>query len=167
MFGRGVEVLARHGRAHAPRGACAILRPMISFCFSMLHASVITAAEEIWRMWCVSLSHAREEQQCSLLLRRVAARHGMSHPLSRSTYAAAAGRCCCGDEVSEIEGSVSAVAAPLESFRNFRWRMARRRVRIVSALRALVIPPHRRRLRKLIWKISDCASFNDVVLFDR
>ena len=115
----------------------------------------------------VSLSHAREEQQYSLLLRRVAARHGMSHPLSRSTYAAAAERCCCGDEVSEIEGSVSAVAAPLESFRNFRWRMARRRVRIVSALRALVIPPHRRRLRKLIWKISDCASFNDVVLFDR
>ena len=51
MFGRGVGVLARHGRAHAPRGACAILRPIISF--SMLHASVITAAEEIWRMWCV------------------------------------------------------------------------------------------------------------------
>ena len=24
MFGRGVGVLARHGRAHAPRGACAI-----------------------------------------------------------------------------------------------------------------------------------------------
>ena len=43
--------LAQHGRAHAPRGACEILRPMISF--SMLHASVMTAAEEIWRMWCV------------------------------------------------------------------------------------------------------------------
>ena len=35
MSGCGVGVLARHGRAHAPRGACEILRPMISF--SMLH----------------------------------------------------------------------------------------------------------------------------------
>jgi len=48
--GRGVR-LARHGRAHAPRGACYLLMPMISF--SMLYASVITAAEEIRRMWCV------------------------------------------------------------------------------------------------------------------
>ena len=39
MFGRGVGALARHGRAHAPRGACEILRLMNSF--SMLHASVI------------------------------------------------------------------------------------------------------------------------------
>ena len=51
MSGRGVGVLARHRRARAPRGACEILGPMILF--SMLHASVITAAEEIWRMWCV------------------------------------------------------------------------------------------------------------------
>ena len=55
--------------------------------------------------WGISfLSHAREEQQCSLLLRCVAARRVMSHPLSRSAYATAAGRCCCGDEVFRNRG---------------------------------------------------------------